>query len=185
MCKGLLLQELSDYPQHRHCTSAPDSPSLLFQFWSLEFVWSKELCGRCTKLKKLHTASVFLKSASFVSFTDKNFKCLTEIKILSVQMSQSNLPSPRNSDCAGIPAGLHGVPQLFLYPHVENAQEVPNGSKQMYSCAQTKINSREPSWMVWKYSSMQTMHIPLIFMQFSWPEVENKQCHWHRYDMLN
>ena len=30
---------------------------------------------------------VFLKSASFVSFTDKNFKCLTEIKILSVRMS--------------------------------------------------------------------------------------------------
>ena len=29
----------------------------------------------------------FLKSANFVSFTDKNFKCLTEIKILSVRMS--------------------------------------------------------------------------------------------------
>ena len=62
--------------------------------------------------------------------------------------AQSNLPSPRNSNCTGIPAGLHGVPQLFLYPHMENAQEVPNGSKQMYLCAQTKINSREPSWMV-------------------------------------
>ena len=60
----------------------------------------------------------------------------------------SNLPSPRNTDCAGIPAGLHGVPQLFFYPQVENAQEVPNDSKQMYSCAQTKISSREPSWMV-------------------------------------
>ena len=33
--------------------------------------------------------SVFLKSASFVSFTDKNFKCLTEIKILSVRMSDT------------------------------------------------------------------------------------------------
>ena len=60
----------------------------------------------------------------------------------------SNLPSPRNPKCAGITAGLHGVPQLFLYPQVENAQEVPNDSKQMYSCAETKINSREPSWMV-------------------------------------
>ena len=60
----------------------------------------------------------------------------------------SNLPSPRNPECAGIPAELRGVPQLFLYHQVENAQEVPNDSKQMYSCAQTKINSREPSWMV-------------------------------------
>ena len=33
--------------------------------------------------------SVFLKSASFVSFTDKNFKCLTAIKILSVRMSDT------------------------------------------------------------------------------------------------
>ena len=35
--------------------------------------------------------AVFLKSASFVSFTDKNFKCLTEIKILSVQMSDTKI----------------------------------------------------------------------------------------------
>ena len=35
--------------------------------------------------------SVFLKSASFVSFTDKNFKCLTEIKILSVRMSDTKI----------------------------------------------------------------------------------------------
>ena len=41
----------------------------------------------------------------------------------------SNLPSPRNPDCAGIPAGLHGVPQLFFYHHVENAQEVTNECK--------------------------------------------------------
>ena len=60
----------------------------------------------------------------------------------------SNLPSPRNPDRAGIPTELHGVPQLFFDPEVENAQEVPNDSKQMYSCAQTKIKSREPSWMV-------------------------------------
>ena len=31
--------------------------------------------------------TVFLKSANFVSFTDKNVKCPTEIKILSVRMS--------------------------------------------------------------------------------------------------
>ena len=97
----------------------------------------------------------------------------------------SNLPSPRNSECAGIPAELHGVPQLFLYHQVENAQEVPNDSKQMYSCAQTKINSREPSLMVRKYSSLQAMHIKLFFMQFLRPEVENEQCHCHRYRMLN
>ena len=35
--------------------------------------------------------TVFLKSASFVSFTDKNFKCLTEIKILSVRMSVTKI----------------------------------------------------------------------------------------------
>ena len=35
------------------------------------------------------THSVFLKSASIISFTDKNFKCLTEIKILSVRMSDT------------------------------------------------------------------------------------------------
>ena len=34
---------------------------------------------------------MFLKSASFVSFTDKNFKCLTEIKILSVRMSNTKI----------------------------------------------------------------------------------------------
>ena len=34
---------------------------------------------------------MFLKSASFVSFTDKNFKCLTEIKILSVRMSDTKI----------------------------------------------------------------------------------------------
>ena len=34
---------------------------------------------------------VFLKSASFVSFTDKKFKCLTEIKILSVRMSNTKI----------------------------------------------------------------------------------------------
>ena len=34
-----------------------------------------------------HMFSVFLKSANFVSFTDKNVKCPTEIKILSVRMS--------------------------------------------------------------------------------------------------
>ena len=38
-----------------------------------------------------YRTSVFLKSASFVSFTDKNFKCLTEIKILSVQMSDTKI----------------------------------------------------------------------------------------------
>ena len=32
---------------------------------------------------------MFLKSVSFVSFADKNFKCLTEIKILSVRMSDT------------------------------------------------------------------------------------------------
>ena len=37
------------------------------------------------------TCTVFLKSASFVSFTDKNFKCLTEIKILSVRMSDTKI----------------------------------------------------------------------------------------------
>ena len=31
--------------------------------------------------------AVFLKRANFVSFTDKNVKCPTEIKILSVRMS--------------------------------------------------------------------------------------------------
>ena len=35
--------------------------------------------------------AVFLKSASFVGFTDKNFKCLTEIKILSVRMSDTKI----------------------------------------------------------------------------------------------
>ena len=34
---------------------------------------------------------VFLKSTSFVSFTDKNFKCLTEIIILSVRMSDTKI----------------------------------------------------------------------------------------------
>ena len=97
----------------------------------------------------------------------------------------SNLPSPRNPKCAGIPTGFHGVPRLFLYPQVENAQEVLNDSKQMYSCAQSKINSREPSWMVWKYSSLQAVHIKLFFVQFLWPEVENERCHCHRYHMLN
>ena len=90
-----------------------------------------------------------------------------------------------NPDCVGIPAGLHRVPQLFLYPKLENAQEVPNNSTQMYSCAHTKINSREPSWMVWKYSSLQAVHIKMFFMQFLWPQVENEQCHCHRYLMLN
>ena len=37
------------------------------------------------------SSAVFLKSASFVSFTDKNFKCLTEIKILSVRMSDTKI----------------------------------------------------------------------------------------------
>ena len=35
--------------------------------------------------------SVFLKSASFVGFTDKNFKCLTEIKFLSVRMYDTKI----------------------------------------------------------------------------------------------
>ena len=43
---------------------------------------------RVPELEELEEDSVFLKSASFVSFTDKNFKCLTEIKILSVRMSR-------------------------------------------------------------------------------------------------
>ena len=90
----------------------------------------------------------------------------SNFQIVDLCRALSNLPSPRNPDCAGIPAELHGVPQLFLYPQVENAQEVPNDRKQMYSCAQTKINSREPSWMVSKYSSMQAAHIKLFFMQF-------------------
>ena len=34
---------------------------------------------------------MFLKSACFVSFTDNNFKCLTEIKILSVKMSDTKI----------------------------------------------------------------------------------------------
>ena len=34
---------------------------------------------------------MFLKSAGFVSFTDKNFKCLTEIKILSDRMSDTKI----------------------------------------------------------------------------------------------
>ena len=34
---------------------------------------------------------MFLKSASFVSFTDKNFKCLAEIKIMSVRMSDTKI----------------------------------------------------------------------------------------------
>ena len=42
-------------------------------------------------LLKLNPIAVFLKSASFVGFTDKNFKCLTEIKILSVQMSDTKI----------------------------------------------------------------------------------------------
>ena len=36
----------------------------------------------------------------------------------------------------------------------------------MYSCAQTKINSREPSWMVWKYSSLQNSAHPVDFHAF-------------------
>ena len=43
------------------------------------------------KYKRIHKCSVFLKSANFVSFTDKNFKCLTEIKILSVRMSDTKI----------------------------------------------------------------------------------------------
>ena len=35
--------------------------------------------------------TLFLKSVSFVSFTDKNFKCLTEIKILSVRMFDTKI----------------------------------------------------------------------------------------------
>ena len=35
--------------------------------------------------------AVFLKSASFVSFTDKNFKGQTEIKILSVRLSDTKI----------------------------------------------------------------------------------------------
>ena len=46
--------------------------------------------GSCI-VDMLTTSAVYLKSASFVSFTDKNFKCLTEIKILSVRMSDTKI----------------------------------------------------------------------------------------------
>ena len=49
------------------------------------------LAAKVQKSKLKVALAVFLKSASFVSFTDKNFKCLTEIKILSVQMSDTKI----------------------------------------------------------------------------------------------
>ena len=145
-----------------------------------------------TKQHQLHPSpfgevSPKLSSGKFFQYHHYRLaKCTSGVpKKTPCGLALSNLPSPRNPDCAGIPAELHGVSLLFLYPQVENAQEVPNDSKQMYSCAQTKINSREPSWMVWKCSSLQAVHIKLYFMQFLWPEVENEQCHCHIYRMLN
>ena len=50
----------------------------------------KEFKRDVTKVPK-EPEAVFLKSASFLSFTDENFKCLTEIKILPVQMSDTKI----------------------------------------------------------------------------------------------
>ena len=49
------------------------------------------LKSKTNKYRLINKYAVFLKSASFVSFTDKNLKCLTEIKILSVRMSDTKI----------------------------------------------------------------------------------------------
>ena len=45
----------------------------------------------CPDMTHMNGKAVFLKRASFVGFTDKNFKCLTEILILSVRMSDTKI----------------------------------------------------------------------------------------------
>ena len=69
-------------------------------------------------VKIFYTKAVFLKSAGFVSFTDKNFKCLTEILILSVRMSDAKIQDVIHRRLCNLYSSIYTI-ILTLYMNVK------------------------------------------------------------------